>query len=308
MLQREIGNQAVQRLLKADRSVARKDPPTTRMGETPVTQLYGSTDADTWAQEVRAGRLVPLYAEIAKLIQADKVEDVKATQGNINGALRAQHADLKQGLNFVGNLGSRGQCGYLYDNTFDAKLPVNRKDPLPQVAIVLGRLAFEPDNKAFTLGVLRHELEHAVHNRLAIDWLKKWRDDERARNQDFQVWLGKQSMSATDRALVRERVSGAKSMTEALANTEGFIAGFPLEAAGIGAADHPLTDELEDVADYWLKTSDDAVRAEVLTRLRDLGTRLSGERRTAFRAALEQLKATKDRALAKLVDPLLKSL
>ncbi len=301
-LQRRLGNQAVQRML-----VARKDaPPTTRLGETPVTKLDGTTDATTWAQQVRARAFLPLYAEIAALVQADRVEDVKATGGRVNPARRATFDELKPGLNFVAGVGSRGQCGYLYDGRFDAKLPATRDGPLPTVALLLSTRAFEPDNKSFTLGVLRHELEHAVHNRMAIGWLTRWRDDAKAAKAktSFTAWLDKQGMSPVDRALVKERVSGGMSSTETLANLEGFMAAFRLEGPGVALADNPATEELNDAADYWL-SADKAVQQELITRLRAYATGLTGERRDTFRAALQALKA-KNKAFAPLADPLLK--
>ena len=286
--------------------VARKEaPPTTQLGETPVTKLDGTTDATTWAQQVRARAYLPLYAEIAALVQADRVEDVKATGGRINPARRATYDDMKPGLNFVGGSGSRGQCGYLYDGKFDAKLPATREGALPTVALLLSARAFEPDNKSFTLGVLRHELEHAVHNRMAIGWLERWRADGKAAKAKtpFTAWLDKQEMSPVDRALVQERVAGGLSSTEALANLEGFMAAFRLEGPGVALADNPATEELGDAADYWLR-ADKAVQQEVLARLRAYAAGLTGERRETFRAA-QALKA-KNKALAALADPLLK--
>src|SRR5918997_6380961 len=92
-LQRQLGNQAVHRML-----VARKEaPPATRLGETPVTKLDGTTDATTWAQQVRARAFLPLYAEIAALVQADRVEDVKATGGRVNPPRRGPLDEPKTG-------------------------------------------------------------------------------------------------------------------------------------------------------------------------------------------------------------------
>jgi hypothetical protein len=279
--------------------LARKEPATTRLDAPPVTQL----DDKDWAGRVRAGAYVELFSELATLLRADKIEDVRGTAvGDINTALRADGA-LKPGLNFVGRFDSRGQCGYLYGGTFRQQLPVTRDGELPQVALALGRLAFDADNKAFTLGVLRHELEHALHNRMALNWLKRWRADEKAARQPFLAWLAAQPLSGTDRALVKERVADTKENTEALANLEGFKAAFTVERPGLGLADHPAVEELADVGRHWLR-SDKAVRAEVASRLRDFAAALSGERRATFRETLRQLKAG-DAALAPLVDPLL---
>ena len=133
--------------------------------------------------------------------------------------------------------------------------------------------------------MLRHELEHAVHNRMAIGWLTRWRDDAKAAKAktSFTTWLDKQEMSPVDRALVKERVSGGMSSTETLANLEGFMAAFRLEGPGVALADNPATEELNDAADYWL-SADKAVQQELLTRLRAFAAGLTGERRDTFRA------------------------
>jgi hypothetical protein len=171
------------------------------------------------------------------------------------------------------------------------------------VAIVLGQGAFDPRNKATTVAVLRHELEHASHDRLAITWLERWRADTRAAKQSFTGWLAKQRMAEADRSLVLERVEGKLVDTEALGHLEGFIAGFPIEAPDVSEGAHPAYDELEVAADGWLD-ADDPVRAEFSARLRLLQGRLKGERLTSFAAVLGRLKAH-DKRLAALVDPLL---
>ena len=101
------------------------------------------------------------------------------------------------------------------------------KGPLPQVAICLGPAVFVPGNKAFALATLRHEIEHAAHDQMAVDWLQKWR--EAGAKGDFRVWLGSQPIAAADRALVGERVDGSTVNTEVLAHLEGFITAFPKE-------------------------------------------------------------------------------
>ncbi|MGH2968908.1 MAG: hypothetical protein ACRDK0_07575 [Solirubrobacteraceae bacterium] len=309
-LQRQLGNQAVLRLLQAGRSVARKEPPPTVLGEQPVSQpeLYKTTDAKQWAARVRAGgaEYINLYSEIAKLLNAGNVEDVKGTEPtDIHGALRTGFGELEPGLNWVRSSGSRGQCAYLYDGKWDQKLPDTVAGDEPKVAIVLSERAFDPDNKAYTLGVLRHELEHAVHNRMAADWLKRWRDDAKARKTPFRSWLRDQTLNATDRALVSERLEGRKSGTEALANAEGFMAAFTVEAPGLTLADAPAEEELKDVAGYWLQ-ADKAVQKEVSARLLAYGARLTGDLRKRFLATLEKLTA-ENSAWDDLFDPLIKA-
>jgi hypothetical protein len=280
------------------------------MGERPVSkeQLHWLTDAEQWATLVRRGgeEYLKLYAEIATLLQADKVEDVKGMAvADINGARRDAYGDLAPGLNFVRNLGSRGRTGYLYDGKFTSTLPDTADGEEPKVAVVLSNTAFDADNKAFTLGVLRHELEHAVHNRMAADWLKRWRGDEKARRQPFRAWLRGQQLSPVDRALVAERLAGGLSSTEALANTEGFMAAFATEKPGLHLADAPAEEELRDAANFWVH-ADKAVRAEMGSRLRAFGARLTGESRARFRATLVQLRAENE-AFKELLDPLIEA-
>lgn len=285
-LQRQIGNRAVAQML-----VARQP-------------AFGTTSADQWATEARAGHLKPLYAEIATMVGTGGLPDIKGTSAqDINGALRAQFADLKPGLNYVAKLGTHGSTGFLHDGTFDAKMPATRTGPLPQVAIVIGNKAFEPDNKAFSVTIYRHELEHGIHNQIAIDWLKKWREDGKAEKVPFELWLDKQTMSKSDRALVKDAARGATSGSESLAYAQGFIAGFGAEKAGIELADRPITEELLKLADYW-PHAPEPVQAETISRLKTYATSLKDkERRATFRKALEGLKASNS-GLAKLTDPL----
>jgi hypothetical protein len=172
------------------------------------------------------------------------------------------------------------------------------------VAILLGPRAFDPANKAAALGVLRHEMEHAFHPRMAANLLKRWREDASAAKTPFTGWLEKQSMSAVDRALVRERIPGGKANTEALAHLEGFIAGFPVEAPDVKEGSHRVYEnELEEAAHEWL-ASDKPVQAEFVTRLTALKGRLKGERLSTLIAGLKDLKAA-NKAYAPLVDGVL---
>jgi hypothetical protein len=234
-----------------------------------------------------------LYSELATLLQATAIEDIKSTAaGDINTARRAEGKDLKPGLNFVGGLDDRGQTGYLYDGIFHMKLPALRDGPLPAVAVCLGPKAFDASNKAATLGVLRHELEHAFHNRMALNWLKAWRADGKAAKQTFAGWLEKQTLAPADRALVKERIDGTRINTEALGNLEGFIAGFPFATPESEKGPHSAYFELEDTADYWLQ-ADAAIQQEVVARLKALRARLTKDQQATFDATVKKLRAAK---------------
>jgi hypothetical protein len=130
----------------------------------------------------------------------EKLEDVSGTgEKDINLAMRPDPADLEPGLKF------------------DDALPTSATGPEPRVAILLGPAAFDAADKAATLGVLRHEMEHAFHDRLPANWPKRWREDTGASKPAFAAWLTKQSMSPADLALVKERIPGSDINTEALA-------------------------------------------------------------------------------------------
>jgi hypothetical protein len=291
-LQRQLGNHAVARML------ARKEPGPTVFGGKTVEKL----DDAGWAADVRASKYFELIEGLAAQLDAQKLADVNATGGNVNGGRRIAFGELKPGLNFVRNFGSRGRTYYLHDGKADTLLPDTADGDEPQVAVVFSELAFDPDNEAYTLGVLRHELEHAVHYRMAADLLKSWRGGPK--KQPFRAWLKTQSINASDRALVEERLAGATSGTEALANLEGFMAAFTTEHPGVTLADRPATEELADAAEYWLNAPK-GVRAEVSARLSKYAAGLSGERRDTFVDKLKELKAAHP-GLAELVDPLLK--
>jgi hypothetical protein len=303
-LQREHGNQAVLRMLRGPVALARAPEPS-RLKVEPVAK-FGADAADQWAAALRGGGgITPLYSELATLLHADVLEDVAGTgPGDINTALRPDPADLKPGLNFVARFGPRGQTGYLVDGKFTGNLPTTRTGAEPKVAILLGPLAFDAGNKAAALGVLRHEMEHAFHDRLAANWLKRWREDAAAAKTPFAGWLERQSMSAVDKALVRERIPGGNTNTEALAHLEGFIAGFPVEAPQIKEGSHRVYEnELKAAAQEWL-SADKAVQGEFVSRLRALKARLKGERLTTLVANLKDLKSG-DKEYATLVDRVL---
>jgi len=296
-LQRTAGNQAVVRMLA-------REPAPSRVGIEPVTDIGGKKGEEAWAAELAANKGVKhLYSELATLLHATRIAHVKGTSpDDINGALRPAAAELKPGLNFAARMGGRGLCGYLYDGKFTSDLPrVTREGVLPTVAVVLGRGAFEGNSKAATLGVLRHELEHAFHDEMALNAITAWRNDAKAKKLDFLAWLKTADMAAADKALVRERVSGSNTNTEALSNLEGFIAAFPLETPGFEGG-HGAYAELEDAAGYWLG-ADAAVQKEFVARIKALRGRLKD--RTGLDAALKKLKAA-NQAYAPIADGALK--
>jgi hypothetical protein len=297
-LQRRLGNRAVAGML------ARKGPPPpTRTPIKPVEHLDAAgTDADQWREHLEAHKDVDeLYAEIARLLNATVIEDVAGTRPqDIHGALKDEGDRLKPGLNFVSRLEPPGRTGLLLEGKFGVPLPAERAGPLPRVAVLLGPTAFVATNKARTLTVLRHELEHAAHHQMAIGWLKRWRADEKAASTPLRAWLKTQSIAPADLALVRERIDGTDVNTEALAHLEGFMAGFAHESAEAAKSSRAAFFELDQAATHWV-SSDTAVKDDFVARLREFKATLKGDRLSAFTATLQRLKRENPSAAA-LVD------
>jgi hypothetical protein len=296
-LQQRFGNRAVAGML------ARKGPPPpTRAPIKPVENLDAAgTNADQWREHMEAGKDVDeLYAEIARLLNATVIEDVAGTRPqDIHGALKEEGDRLKPGLNFVSRLEPPGRTGLLLGDKFGVPLPTERTGPLPHVAVLLGPKAFVAANKARTLAVLRHELEHAAHNQMAISWLKRWRADTKAANTPFRAWLAQQSIAPADLAIVRERIDGTDVNTEALAHLEGFMAGFAHESAEAAKGSRAAFFELDAAATHWV-SSDKAVKDDFVARLREFRATLKGDRLAAFSATLQRLKRENSSASALL--------
>lgn len=293
-----LSNQALVRLLATK-------PKPTRTPIAPIANLYGTIDEKAWAAAISGNQSVlPLYADLATQLNATVIPDVKGTaQQDINTSLTVDASTIKPGLNFVARLGSKGQCFYLYgDGTYGVKLPTGRKDKPPEVAICLGKGAFVAGNKAFALATLRHELEHAAHDRMAVTWLERWQAGASAK-ADFRSWLKSQPIAAADLALIRERIDDSNVNTELLAHAEGFIASFEHENRATAGTSRSVYEQLWGVVDHW-GSADAAVRVEAVTRLLELKGRLKGADRQALVATMQRLKAEKTTPPA-LVDPLI---
>jgi hypothetical protein len=171
------------------------------------------------------------FGEIAPVAVANLIDDVSGmSAGTINNA-KDFSTGVKPGLNYTTKLGVDGQTGYIdpagtYHNP---DMPVARTGALPRVALVLGKKAFERD-RAFAVATLRHEMEHATHEEMAIGWVIRWRDERVS--DSFADWLQAQHtakpkrISDVDFELVNTGLaSGAAALiaTETLAWTEGFV-------------------------------------------------------------------------------------
>ena len=207
--------------------------------------------------------MIPLYADIATQIGTAGLRDVEGTdEKHITRALTPDR--IKPGLNFVSRGISKGRVYYIEDGKPVNKLTVAPKGPLPKVAVCLGGAVFIPGNKAFALATLRHEMEHANHNQMAVDWLQKWRDA--GAKGDFRVWLGSQPIALADRQLIGERVEGGSVNTEVLAHLEGFIMGFPKEDHEKANPQRSVYDQLTGVAEHWESASTE-IKAEAVKRI-----------------------------------------
>ena len=269
------------------------------------TKEIGDIDADIgaaeWERRLNAGEsVIPLYADIATKIGNAGLRDVEGTdEQHITRALTVDR--IKPGLNFVSRGIGKGRVYYVEDGKPVNKLTVTAKGPLPRVAVCLGPAVFVPGNKAFALATLRHEIEHAAHNQMAVDWLQRWRDA--GAKGDFRIWLGTQAIAAADRRLIGERVEGGSVNTEVLAHLEGFIMAFPEEDHAKANPQRSVYDQLIGVAEHWAPAAAD-VKQEAVKRITEMKKAQKGPALAALKAAFERLRGEKDAPKA-LVDAVL---
>ena len=197
-----LPNQALARLLAR----AKPDPKRTKTNQ--IGDINANIDAAEWERRLNAGEsIIPLYADIATQIGNAGLREVEGTdEQHITPALTVDR--IKPGLNLVSRGIGKGRVNYIEDGKPVNKLSVTAKGTVPKVAICLSGAVFIPGNKAFALATLRHEMEHANHNQMAVDWLQKWRDA--GAKGDFRIWLGTQAIAQADRALIGERVEGGR--------------------------------------------------------------------------------------------------
>jgi hypothetical protein len=244
------------------RVLARAPKPTRRTPVNKITDLHATIGAAEWERTLndKEASVIPLYADLATQIGTAGLRDVSAS--SINQAINVE--GVKPGLNFVSRGISKGRCWYIEDGKPVNKLTVTTQGPLPKVAIGLAGAVFVPGNKAFALATLRHEIEHAAHRQMAVDWLEQWRKAKAP--GDFRIWLGTQGVSQADRALSGELVEGQVVNTEVLAHLEGFIMAFPHEAHTPANEVRGVYDQLLGVAAHWRPASED-VKKEAIARI-----------------------------------------
>ena len=193
-----------------------------------------------------------LYADIAKLAQADRVVN---TSGGINVVTGSKNTckDARPGLNLSlldeGQWEANASTGYV-DDQGKFNVHLNPRGTIqPQVAIVLSRSAFRPE-KEQTLAALRHEMVHAE-----LD------------NEDATKALLSNSKDTSPPSMI----SAANS--ELLGYIEGFMTMFHLTHPAPDSSSHPAFVELLGVIETrqtlpW-EYADPAVRSEALGRLQE---------------------------------------
>ena len=253
--------------------------------------LARKMDAAEWDRTLKSGSgVASLYADVATEIGSAGLRDIEGTdEAHITGALTP--ADVKPGLNFVSRGISKGRTYYLEDGKPVNKLAVTKAGPLPKVAVCLAKTVFIAGNRAFALATLRHEIEHGLHNQMAVDQLQKWR--EKGAKGDFRVWLGQQGLAQADRELIGERVDGATANTEVLSHLQGFITAFPQEDHEKANPQRSVYDQLTGVAEHW-GSATQAVRQEAVRRITEMKQAQKGPALAALKAAFTRLKGEPD--------------
>jgi hypothetical protein len=217
-LQRTIGNAAVTLLLARET----KKSPTLKPRFAFVT---GQLKPKEWAEKSRLEQ----YADVAQLAGATSISSVRSiSASSINEIPEVKVGNAtKPGLNLVKEYGDHdGTSGFVDDaGTWRGDiLPATASGPAPQVALILGPKAFEHD-EAYALGTVRHEMEHARHFELSIEWLQKWRDD--GAKKAFSTYIGEQAKNGKIPAdvlpLIRVEHDSPRGDTELLAYLEGFV-------------------------------------------------------------------------------------
>jgi hypothetical protein len=293
-----LPNHALARVLAR---APKPDPQRTKVKE--IADINKTIGADEWERTVNAGgSVIPLYSDLATQLGAAGIAGIPGTGVNdIKGALTPTAGQLAPGLNLVSRGLGKGRCWYLEDGVPENKLIVRAKGPLPKIAIGVAKTIFIPGNKAFALATLRHEIEHAQHRQMALDWMQKWRDA--GAKGDFRVWLGTQPIATADRALIGELTEGETVNTEVLAHLEGFITAFPQEDHSTANPERSVYEQLRAIGEKWGPASVD-VKTEAVKRIKEMKGRQKGPALAALKAAFTRLKGEKD-APKELVDAVL---
>jgi len=220
-----------------------------------------------------------LYRDLAATAGAVKLRDV-ANGAPINIA-KSKDQGFAPGLNLVlGSGGAKAGSTAFVDATgrFGVEFGAAVKAGTPRIAIRLYSGSFSED-KAATLGLLRHEMLHARHREQAIG----------------SLGAKGQPRTAVDKAVVRDIRQGGSANTELLAYVEGFMTTFHLMDPPPGPR-HPVFVDLlgaldTGTEDTW-RNADVDVRDEALGRLHEYYcATLDAAHRAAFDAWVASLDA-----------------
>jgi hypothetical protein len=250
-LQRAIGNRATTALLRAP----------SKPGEFALVEdLYpsGTMDAATWKRTVAAAKealegrrldearylYTSLYQDLATTAAADTAGIAADLSVNL---AKVDDSGYKPGLNLIlGSGGSKGGSTGFVDKSghFNSRLDLSMGADVPAVAIRLYSSTFVED-KARSLGVLRHEMTHAHHHHALGELVASWRSTLKPAASDkpqahapapgdaFESWLKasakKLRLSGADVALALETERHQVThKTEVLAYVEEFMTAFGL--------------------------------------------------------------------------------
>jgi hypothetical protein len=218
-LQRTIGNAAVTTLLARE---TKKSSPTLKPRFAFIT---GQLKEKEWAAKSRLEQ----YADVAQVAGATSISSVGSTSASsINEIHDVKVGNpVKPGLNLANEYGEHDATSGFVDDAGAWRgdiLPATASGPAPQVALILGPKAFAHD-EAYALGTVRHEMEHARHMELSIEWLQKWRDD--GAKKAFSIYIAEQAkggkIAADVLPLIRVEHDSERGDTELLAYLEGFV-------------------------------------------------------------------------------------
>ena len=196
----------------------------------PILDLFppGSLTDKQWADSATTD--MQRYADIVAVAHGEWINEVAGVPSKDIHVVRDAKTDTKPGLNYFATLDKPAKTGYVdskgqYHNP---DVPLDPKDPLPNIAITLGAEAFKPGKDA-ALATLRHEMRHATHELSTVGWIFKWRAE--GGRKSFPDWLDAQhkakKISDVDFALVSTGITLDTEATEVLAYTEGIITALP---------------------------------------------------------------------------------
>jgi hypothetical protein len=217
-LQASIGNAAVTTLLARDTD---KKTPALKPRFAFVT---GQLKPKEWSAKSRLEQ----FSDVAQLADATSIASVASTStSSINEISDVQVGDAaKPGLNLAKKYEHDATAGFIVDSSTwrGDILPAASSGAVPEVALVLGPKAFAHD-EAYALGTVRHEMEHARHMELSVEWLLKWR--EAGAKKAFSSWIAEQAIKSKIPPevlpLIRVEHDSARGDTELLAYIEGFV-------------------------------------------------------------------------------------